>query len=465
MSTLRHRLERPRWSCRPGRSHAVSLRFASIEEGMDRPLALLGEAVLPPGEPAILVEDERTHEAAGRRLGEALAERGVPVERIRLEAPHADEEAVEALRARLGARGGFVLAVGSGTINDLCKAACHGLERPYAVWATAPSMNGYASSIAAIERGGVKRTDPARPPRAVLADLDVIARAPAPMVAAGVGDLLGKAVADRDWALSSALVGSGEWCPCAADMVETAEAGIRRDAEGIAAREPAALAGLVEGLVLSGLAMEAAGSSSPASGGEHLVSHFLDLMAPHEGRAGDLHGRQVAVGTLLSLSLYGALLGRAGGELFGASTAARARKDLERGLAEMGRELAFLPEALRREIEGETRAKMALWAEIGEEGGERLAAFWDRHRVAWRAELPAMEAHAALLRRAGALPGHGAAGDDPLRLSRALRFGALMRRRVTVLDLARLTGLLDEATDFVGACWKLLESGREGTAA
>ena len=58
---------------------------------------------------------------------------------------------------------------------------------------------------------------------------------------------------------------------------------------------------LATALMLNGIAMEICGSSRPASGSEHLISHALDLISekPH------LHGLQVGVATYMISQLQG----------------------------------------------------------------------------------------------------------------------------------------------------------------
>jgi hypothetical protein len=171
-----------------------------------------------------------------------------------------------------------LIAVGSGTICDTVKLAAAATKLPSAAVATATSMNGYPSVIAAVLREGVKRTDPANPPIVVLADLDVLCHAPARMIAAGMADLLAKPVSTADWTLANALLGD----PISLDGLTVVEQSAML-ADGIAPelppRKPEAIARLFEALFVSGLAMAVSGASSPASGGEHLISHYLDMTA------------------------------------------------------------------------------------------------------------------------------------------------------------------------------------------
>ncbi len=97
------------------------------------------------------------------------------------------------------------MAVGSGSLNDIVKRAAHEAGRPYLSVATAASMDGYTAFGAAITKDGYKQTMTCPAPRAVLADLEVLAGAPPAMTASGYGDLLGKVTAGADWLVADAL--------------------------------------------------------------------------------------------------------------------------------------------------------------------------------------------------------------------------------------------------------------------
>ena len=225
------------------------------------------------------------------------------------EDPHADTERVGQACAIVEG-GGFsgIIAVGAGTVNDIAKMASTLSGVPYLVFATAASMNGYASGIAAILVDGLKTTLEARPPRAIVLDSAVLAAAPPQLAAAGLGDLLSKPVSSADWCLGNRLEGSG-FDALPGLIVDEAVALAARHARGLPAGEAAAHEALARALVLSGVSMVVAGSSSAASGGEHLLSHLWDMEALISGRNLRLHGAQVGVATCLSAALYHLLIG------------------------------------------------------------------------------------------------------------------------------------------------------------
>jgi glycerol-1-phosphate dehydrogenase [NAD(P)+] len=158
---------------------------------------------------AVVVADETTYQVAGERVDRVLRGSGRVVRQpmIFRTSPrlHADFEHAVWLGERLAEHDAIPVAVGSGTLNDITKLGAHRAGRPYAVVATAASMDGYAGSGAAITRAGFKQTIPCPAPRAVVADPAILAAAPAEMTAFGFGDLIGKITAGADWILADAL--------------------------------------------------------------------------------------------------------------------------------------------------------------------------------------------------------------------------------------------------------------------
>ena len=285
-------------------TRAVAIGRRAIENNYD----LLAEH-LPAGK-WLVAADANTWEAAGERLAEVLDMADRDWVRLEVEAepgheyPICTDALVSECQAAMVDRGCSAgIAVGSGTINDTVKMAAHTLDRPMAVVGTAPSMNGYTSGIAAILSDGVKTTNPCSAPTVVVADLDVMAEAPSRMICSGLGDLLSKPVSNSDWAVSARLNDT----PHSAEAMEIIEAGadaLEGVAEKLPDRDREAVGGLVRSLMLSGIAMSVAGSSSPASGGEHLISHYIDMTAHTFDKPHDFHGCQVGVGTLTSAIFY-----------------------------------------------------------------------------------------------------------------------------------------------------------------
>lgn len=254
----------------------------------------------------LVLDDENTRQVAGHSLVKELSSGSIKVDHLTLDG---DVEAIdyrgEEVLARVDGHG-LIIAVGAGTINDLGKYAAGKAGLPQWTLPTAPSMNGYTSAIAAIKVAGVKRTLPFPPPSRIYADPGVIAQAPAKLSQAGFCDILAKSVSDIDWRIDSLLF-SGAYCPLPSGLVDEVESAYLSNPEGIASGDESTLLGLFQGLLISGVAMAVAGSSAPASGGEHLLSHVLDMREAITGRVPELHGLQVGAGIILSAACYGRL--------------------------------------------------------------------------------------------------------------------------------------------------------------
>ena len=253
--------------------------------------------------PVLLLYDPETYAVAGAELQQCLNAENINLSSYQLASnPVATASLIETVRS-LTQDIALVISVGSGTVNDLGKYSCSEDHIDFWSLPTAPSMNGYTSGIAAIKVKGVKRTLPATPPQRIYALPEVIQQAPLKLRQAGFCDVLAKVVSDIDWQCESLLF-SGSYCGLPAAMMAEVEKSYSDHPEEIGRGDESAVMGLFNGLLLSGVAMSLAGSSAPASGGEHLVSHFWDMREPMTGREPELHGLQVGVGIILSTACY-----------------------------------------------------------------------------------------------------------------------------------------------------------------
>lgn len=243
---------------------------------------------------------------AEERVRPPLEAAGLATEAVALP-PGSDTDAMAAL-ARVATSGDVLVAVGGGRVMDHTKllAAWRG-----APWIAVPTQAtndaiaspylGFATKRVARESG---RLDDCSVPMAIVADTAIIAEAPASGLAAGVGDALSKVTAVLDWRLGAAATDE-PWFDYAAGLAEmSADLLIGEQAALSAGGEAAALA-LIQSLVGSGIAMAIAGSSRPASGSEHLISHALDADALEQGRPVGSHGVQCGLATLLMATHHG----------------------------------------------------------------------------------------------------------------------------------------------------------------
>lgn len=188
----------------------------------------------------------------------------------------------------------LVVAVGGGQPIDVAKlAACRAGVDLVAV-PTVLSHDGMASPVASLSGAdGLRRSLGARMPAGVVIDIDIVGSAPERYVRAGIGDLVSNLTAVDDWRMSHTRRGEPFDEFAASIAVLSAKAALEVDWPLLEDDVEA----IARGLVMSGLAMEVAGSSRPCSGAEHLVSHALDQV---RGAGAGLHGEHVAIGVLVT---------------------------------------------------------------------------------------------------------------------------------------------------------------------
>ncbi|MFR8125815.1 MAG: sn-glycerol-1-phosphate dehydrogenase [Acutalibacter sp.] len=292
------------YSCACGKSHKVDIQAIRVGSGVIQELPGilrdLGASHI------FLVADNYTYEAAGRQVEQLLDQAGLAYHKrvFQTETPLVPNEyALGSVLAAMTSQDDMLLAVGSGTLNDVTKYVSARTGVPYVIVATAPSMDGYASTVAPTILDGFKTTLPAVYPAAIVADVDILKDAPMPMLTAGFGDIIGKFTSLADWRLSHQLNGE-YYCPEVAGVIEAAVETCAANAQALAQREPQAIQAMTEALILSGLAMGMVGVSRPASGAEHQMAHYWEMDALRRGEEHPLHGNAVGVGTVLAASLY-----------------------------------------------------------------------------------------------------------------------------------------------------------------
>lgn len=410
------------------------------------------------GRRCTIVADANTMAVAGDRVEQRLRAAGVTVApsivfpgtprlKPRVEVP------LE-VAARLRDAGTIPVAVGSGVINDVTKLAAELASTPYLCVPTAASMDGYAASGASMLEGGFKHTVRCAPPVAVVADLDVVAAAPGAMAAWGYGDLAGKLVAGADWVLADAL-GVEAIAPGPFALVQDHIRGWLGDPAGIAAGNRQALGGLVDGLLISGFAMQAYGNSRPASGSDHQLAHIWEMDGLEWDGEPVAHGAGVGVATVAMLAVYEWLLAQDVAARC-VQCAARVAPDWRKVEQELAAsfEPALIASA-RTEMEAKTVDTPRLRARI-----RQIGATWPELRE----RLVARLVPAATLARWLAACGAAARTEDigiPLdRLVADIRRARLIRRRYTVLDCLDDLGWLEAALGALPGAYRTLGTRR-----
>ena len=284
--------------CVCGKHHTCDIHYVAVEKGAISHLTELTKDF----QSVLLVADENTYAAAGAQteaaLGNKLARKVIFSGKTIL---IPNEEAVAGVDEKMDGID-LIVGVGSGVIQDLCKYVAHTNNLPYFVVATAPSMDGYTSTGAAMIMGGMKVTYAAKVPNAIVADTEVLKNAPMDMIQAGYGDIVGKYSALNDWLLSNAVNGEylcKEIYDLTMDMVEKTLS----LADGLVNRDEESVRVLMEALIVVGIAMSFAGSSRPASGSEHHLSHYFEITGIVRGEEYFPHGIDVAYSTVITAAL------------------------------------------------------------------------------------------------------------------------------------------------------------------
>ena len=213
-----------------------------------------------------------------------------------------DEKAIAKIDESLSDETDFILGIGSGVINDLCKYVSHSRGIKSGIVATAPSMDGYASSGAAMIIGGMKITYTTHAPDVIIGDTDIMKSAPIDMIRAGYGDIIGKYSSLNDWELANLIRGE-HFCQVVYDIVKETADDILASADAIAAREDAAIEKLMRALVLSGITLTLVETTRPGSGSEHHLSHFFEISGLIRNKKHLSHGEDVAYTTILTAGM------------------------------------------------------------------------------------------------------------------------------------------------------------------
>lgn len=264
----------------------------------------------------LLVADKNTYKAAGERVEALLKEANMlshtciiddpalptdkNVGKVLIEAGR-DDEVYDINKFSNNPK--YILGVGSGSVNDICRMVSYRLGIEYGIVGTAPSMDGYASVVAPLLMGNKKIIYTCSIARHIIIDLDIASKAPYELLLAGIGDMIGKYVAILDWRLSQKLTGE-YYCEKVADMVLDATKACIEAAPDLKNRGIDCIKKTVDGLILSGLGIAYTGSSRPASGTEHMMGQTWEIMDLEKGHLPNLHGIEVGEATFLAILMY-----------------------------------------------------------------------------------------------------------------------------------------------------------------
>lgn len=288
-------------NCPCGRTHTFEMDAVEIGHGITaRAGALLSRAGF--GKRLLLVADDNTLGVAGEILP-ALEKAGFDVKKlIYSNLIYARAEQVSEVEALCADVDG-ILSVGTGSLNDICRVAAKTCAKKFCIFATAPSMDGFAADLAPIIKNNFKKSWAGKQPDVILADTAILAKAPAELKAAGFGDMIAKYLGIFDWRVSHLLTGE-HYCPAIAELTMGSVRRMISLADQVTGESEEAAGVIMESLVLSGLAMKLADSSRPASGAEHAVSHYWECHKLSRGIWPEFHGKKVGVASVLMNRIY-----------------------------------------------------------------------------------------------------------------------------------------------------------------
>lgn len=396
-----------------------------------------------PGLRPIVVADTTTWSVAGKRVNTLLIEAGLLPDSPYIFSDkdmHAEWKYIEELDRALEATDAIAVAVGSGTINDLAKLSSHHCGKRYMNVSTAASMDGYTAYGASITKDGAKQTFNCPAPLAVVADTEIIAQAPKAMTASGYADLFAKIPAGADWIISEELD---------VEPIDLFSWGLVQNSLKTALENPAlinngdkdAIHRLIEGLIMSGFAMQAHQTSRPASGADHQFSHLWN-MEHHVMADGKMpsHGFQVSIGSLMSTALYEEMLKEDFSQL-DVEACVNAWPSLEHQKAEaqeMFRNTDF-PSIGDKEITAKYIGREELRKQL-----TILKNNWPHIKARVKCQLIPFNEAKARLKAVGAPVEPEEIGITRERLRDSVLRAQKIRRRFTILDLAIRTGKLDK---------------------
>lgn len=392
------------------------------------------------GSRAVVIEDPRTREVAGGAIAASLGAAEYVVNPDGSDF-HATYAKVEEVREAIRAAGGIAIAVGSGTLNDLAKRSSAELSQRYMVAGTAASMDGYTAYGAAITKDGMKQTLSCPAPLGCVIDSAVAAAAPREMTASGYADLLAKIPAGADWILADAI-GSEPIHPLAWQLVQEPLRDALANPALCAAGLETEVRKLCEGLAMSGFAMQAMGSSRPASGTEHQVSHYWDMEDLCYGGRPVSHGFKVGIGTLFSTKALEFLLSRDISAIDVDKAMAAWPATFEALKATFPAVYGNRPCHIRR-AEEEYAKKYPSPERLRREL-ETIKCRWPELKARIAAQIIPCEDVRERLKKAGAPYEPEAIGISHQRFIETCRGITYMRNRYFALDLVERLGLLDE---------------------
>ena len=300
MSDIMNLIKDFRYGCPCGMEHTTTIRDVRIGSGL---VGSVGEILKENNfsKNLLLVADKNTLKASeGIEKGlEGFNVEYKIYDNIRV----AEMFHVEELEGLISGRDISVLSVGSGSVNDPCRLACARQNKLLCIFATAPSMDGFASYSSPIVDNFFKASYDAKSPEVIIADTKILASAPAYLKSSGFGDMIAKYIGICDWEISNLL--SGEYyCERISEYVRKTVDELLLMADTVTVNNEKTAGAIFEQLLKTGIFMSFTKNSRPASGSEHIIAHLMECLELPHGVIPNYHGEDVGVATLKMLKLY-----------------------------------------------------------------------------------------------------------------------------------------------------------------
>lgn len=313
-----------------------------------------------------------------------------------------------------------ILSVGTGSINDTCRLAAARQNKKLCIFATAPSMDGFASYSSPIVKDGFKMSYPAKSPEVIIGDTKILANAPSALKSAGFGDMVAKYIGLIDWKISNILTGE-PYCEGVANLTRAAVDELMEMADRVTENDEETAGKIFESLLKTGIGMSFMQNSRPASGSEHIVSHLIECVELQKGIIPNYHGEDIGVCTLEVMKIYEALAKK---------TAVTSHKesvnwvDVFEFYGDMREDVVKMnfPDNVIDAVDPQTVEEK--WAEIAEV----------------IKSVPSYEKCKAAMQKAGCKITVADIGKDEKLFSDCIKYSPYMRRRLTLL---RILGMID----------------------
>lgn len=306
MSEIMNIIEDFKKDCACGRKHETAIKDIRIASGLVNKVGeILKENKF--SENLLFVADKNTLKAA-HGIEDSLIDYNLEY-KIYDDLRVADMKNVSEIEDAISNKNISILSVGTGSINDICRLAAARQNKKLCIFATAPSMDGFASYSAPIVNNGFKSSYAAKSPEVIIGDTKILADAPNELKSAGFGDMVAKYVGLIDWQLSTLLTGE-YYCEKIASLTRSAVDELMEMADKVTQKDEHTAGKIFEALLKTGIGMSFSQNSRPASGSEHIVAHLIECIELRDNIIPNYHGDDIGVCTLEMLKYYNSLAER-----------------------------------------------------------------------------------------------------------------------------------------------------------